>query len=73
MQQFWAQLNLLLQLGEQAMGVTEAITCNKSGNRTVTSVSGIVYYERKIIVNGMVNAVRERLIQVGPEMRLWGN
>jgi hypothetical protein len=69
--QVGATSRVVMQTGQQQMECTETITRREPVDLHGIPSGGIVHFDREIVTKGMWSAVRERLIEAGPETTLW--
>jgi hypothetical protein len=62
---------VVMQMGRQTMECTETITRREPADLHEIPGDVVVQFEREIVTEGMWNAVRDRLTEVGPETTLW--
>ncbi|MEU5563411.1 SRPBCC family protein [Micromonospora musae] len=69
--QVGATSRVVFQMGQQQMECTETITRREPVDLCGIPSESIVHFDREIVGKGMWSAVRERLIDAGPETTLW--
>lgn len=62
---------VVFQMEQQQFEATETITRREPVDLHKIPGESIVHFDREIVGNGMWNAVRDRLIEAGPETTLW--
>jgi hypothetical protein len=62
---------VVLQMGKQTIEGTETITRREPVDLREIPRESVVRFEREIVIEGMWNAVRDRLTEAGPETTLW--
>ncbi len=62
---------IVMQMGEQRIEGTETITRREPADLHAIPGGRVVHFEREIVVEGMWNAVRDRLTEAGPESTIW--
>ena len=62
---------VVLQMGKQKIEGTETITRREPVDLREISRESVVRFEREIVIEGMWNAVRDRLTEAGPQTTLW--
>jgi hypothetical protein len=62
---------VVMQMGQQTIEMTENITRREPADLHRIPRESIVHFDREIVAKGMWSAVRDRLIEVGPETTLW--
>ncbi len=62
---------VVMQTGQQTMEATETITRREPADLHGIPTGSVVHFEREIVGEGMWNAARERITEVGPETTLW--
>jgi hypothetical protein len=60
-----------MQMGQQTIECTETITRREPADLHGIPSESIVHFDREIVGKGMWSAVRDRLIEAGPETTLW--
>jgi polyketide cyclase/dehydrase/lipid transport protein len=64
---------VVLQMGQQTMECIETITRREPENLHGIPRESGVHFDREIAAKGMWSAVRDRLIEAGPETTLWAS
>lgn len=62
---------VVFQMGQQTFEATEIITRREPTDLRAIPKGSVVHFEREIEGEGMWNAARERLTEVGPNTTLW--
>src|SRR5688572_20754068 len=66
-----ARSRVVMLMGQQQFECTETITRREPLDLHGVPSEGVVHFEREIVGKGMWSAVRDRLIEAGPERTLW--
>ena len=69
--QVGATSRVVMQMGRQKIECTETITRREPVDLHAIPSGSVVHFDREIIGKGTWSAVRDRLIQAGPETTLW--
>jgi len=69
--QVGTESRVVMQMGQQRMELTEAITRREPADLHGIPSDSVVHFEREIVAEGMWNGVRDRLTEIGPEATLW--
>ncbi len=62
---------VVMQMGQQTFEATETITRREPADLSSIPKGSVVHFEREIVGEGMWNAARERLTEIGPDTTLW--
>ncbi|WP_454295310.1 SRPBCC family protein [Salana multivorans] len=69
--QVGTESRVVFRSGQQTMECTETITRREPADLRRVPTDRVVHFEREITADGMWNAAREQLTEVGPESTLW--
>lgn len=64
---------VVMRVGEREVEATETITRREPADLRGVPADSVVHYEREIVAEGVWNAARERLTEVGPRTTLWAS
>lgn len=62
---------VVMEMGQQQFEAIETITRREPTDLSMIPKGSVVHFEREIVGEGMWNAARERLTEVGPNTTLW--
>jgi hypothetical protein len=62
---------VVLQMGKQKIECTETITRREPVDLHEIPTEAVVHFDREIVGEGMWSAVRDQLIEAGPQRTLW--
>ena len=71
--QVGTESRVVMQMGQQQMECTETITRREPVDLHGIPRGSVVHFDREIVAKGMWSAVRDRLIEAGPETTLWAS